>query len=204
MKIQGREYEPVASRVARFRANNPDWTLTAELISDCEGVVLMRATILDETGRVISTGYAEEIRGAGRINQTSTIENAETSAWGRALSAAGYGTQTAVASAEEVQQARDSRRQQDDARDRVRLANAKAMFDDMDLDETRRAAVTAALATGDLEGLLSLYREAKAPMSRASQAQKASEAAKALATVAAPEPAGSPIPDDWKKQALRP
>lgn len=187
MKIQGKEYEPVASRVARFRANHPDWTLTAELISDCEGVVLMRATILDETGRVISTGYAEEIRGAGRINQTSTIENAETSAWGRALSAAGYGTQTAVASAEEVQQARETRRQQDDARDRARLAKAKAMFEAMDLDDTRRAAVTAALANEDLEGLLSLYRD---------QAQKAAQAP--------PEPAGSPIPDDWKKQALRP
>jgi hypothetical protein len=39
------------------------------------------------------------------INKTSYIENCETSAWGRALGNLGYGIQTSIASAEEVEMA---------------------------------------------------------------------------------------------------
>jgi hypothetical protein len=39
--------------------------------------------------RVLATGHAEEIRGQGQVNSTSALENAETSAIGRALAALG-------------------------------------------------------------------------------------------------------------------
>jgi hypothetical protein len=38
---------------------------------------------------LISTGYAEEVRGAGNVNRTSHVENCETSAIGRALANCG-------------------------------------------------------------------------------------------------------------------
>jgi hypothetical protein len=51
--------------------------------------VVVKARILDIEGRTIGSGYAEEIRGQGHVNQTSALENAETSAIGRALASIG-------------------------------------------------------------------------------------------------------------------
>ena len=64
----------------------------------------MKATISDEQGRVRATGHAEEVRASSQINKTSALENAETSAIGRALAALGYAG-TEFASADEVAQA---------------------------------------------------------------------------------------------------
>ena len=54
--------------------------------------------------KYISTGYAEEKRNASRINQTSAVENCETSAVGRALAFCGF-TNDQMASAEELSNA---------------------------------------------------------------------------------------------------
>lgn len=51
--------------------------------------IVVRATIRNPDGRIIAQGTAEEIRGAGNVNQTSALENAETSALGRALAMLG-------------------------------------------------------------------------------------------------------------------
>jgi hypothetical protein len=48
------------------------------------------------------TGHASEVFGSTEINETSALENAETSAVGRALAFAGYGITGSVASADEV------------------------------------------------------------------------------------------------------
>ncbi len=64
-------------------------------------LVIMKASILDNEGRLLATGYAEEVRAASKINATSALENAETSAIGRCLSALGFGGQE-YASADEV------------------------------------------------------------------------------------------------------
>ena len=64
-------------------------TILTEIVTDDEQRVIIKASILDENNKIISTGYAEEIRGQGLINTTSAIENAETSAIGRALAAFG-------------------------------------------------------------------------------------------------------------------
>ena len=54
---------------------------------------------------VLATGTAYEKENSTIINKTSYIENCETSAVGRALGMAGFGIDTSVASAEEVQNA---------------------------------------------------------------------------------------------------
>jgi hypothetical protein len=61
----------------------------------------MKATILNEQGRVLATGHSEEYRADGKINATSALENSETSAIGRALAALGLGG-TEFATADEV------------------------------------------------------------------------------------------------------
>jgi hypothetical protein len=48
--------------------------------------IVVRAVIRNTvTNAILATGTAEEIRGQGNVNQTSALENAETSAIGRAL-----------------------------------------------------------------------------------------------------------------------
>ena len=101
VKIHGKEYKTVALRVAEFRAAHPDYTISTELVEANDVLVVMKASILDLDNRVIATGYAEEVRAASKINSTSALENAESSAVGRALAFFGLGG-TEIASADEV------------------------------------------------------------------------------------------------------
>lgn len=99
VKIHNKEYYTVAERIAKFRADYPDHCIETELVSNTN-YVIVKATISTE-GVVISTGYAEEERGSTNINMTSAVENAETSAVGRALAFFGLAG-TEIASADEV------------------------------------------------------------------------------------------------------
>jgi len=99
--IHGREYQTVALRVRKFREQHPDWSLTSEIIQRDDMIVVMRSSIADPAGRVLATGHAEEVRSASQINETSALENCETSAHGRALAALGFGG-SEFASADEV------------------------------------------------------------------------------------------------------
>ena len=89
VNIKGKEYATVASRVGIFRKYFPAYSIITEIVTDDEQRVVVKASIINENNQTISTGYAEEIRGQGLINTTSAIENAETSAIGRALAAFG-------------------------------------------------------------------------------------------------------------------
>lgn len=102
--IHGREYQTVAYRVSLFREQHPDYSLTTSVIERDPQCVVMQATIADADGRVLATGHAEEYRSSSQINKTSALENAETSAIGRALAALGLGG-TEFATANEVQNA---------------------------------------------------------------------------------------------------
>lgn len=104
VNIRGKEYQTVALRVQKFREAHPDWELSTEIIKADDVVVIMQARIYNAEGKCISTGHAEEFRTSSQINSTSALENAETSAIGRALAAAGWGG-TEFASANEVQNA---------------------------------------------------------------------------------------------------
>ena len=99
--IQGKPYVMVHDRLKFFREHYPDHSLISELILDAGGAIF-KATILDANGRVLATGHAMEKEGGTFINKTSHIENAETSAWGRALANFGIGIDASVASADEV------------------------------------------------------------------------------------------------------
>jgi deoxycytidylate deaminase len=107
VSIHGKQYKTVALRVSEFREKYPiddGWGIETQCYAVDAQTVIMRAVITDPEGRLVATGYAEEERSQRGINSTSALENCETSAIGRALSAAGFGGD-AYASAEEVAQA---------------------------------------------------------------------------------------------------
>jgi len=108
--IKGKQYASVASRVEAFRTHFPTASIETVLVHDDEQRVVIQARIrIGEN--LISTGYAEEVRGDGWINATSALENAETSAIGRSLSAFGL-SGSEYASANEVTNAVNKRQHQ--------------------------------------------------------------------------------------------
>lgn len=104
INIRGKEYQTVALRVQMFREKHPDHGLTTECIHRDQNCVVMRAMIISPDSFVLATGHAEENRASSQINKTSALENAETSAIGRALAAFGFGG-TEFATANEVENA---------------------------------------------------------------------------------------------------
>lgn len=103
--IKGKDYAEVNQRVKAFRSVYPMGSIETEIVSINNGVVTMKATVKDEDGVVLATGLAQEKEGSSFINKTSFIENCETSAVGRALGFCGFGIETSICSAEELQNA---------------------------------------------------------------------------------------------------
>ena len=102
VNIKGKEYVEVNERIKHFRTNYKEWSISTNLEDLSEKRCVIKATVCDENDRVRSTGIAYEIEGSSFINNTSFIENCETSAIGRALGNLGIGIDTSVASYDEV------------------------------------------------------------------------------------------------------
>ena len=103
--VKGKQYAEVNQRIKAFRMVYPTGAILTEMVSNENGVCVFRAKVYDEEDNLIATGTAYEKENSTFINKTSYIENCETSAIGRALGIAGFGIDTSVASAEEVQNA---------------------------------------------------------------------------------------------------
>lgn len=100
----GTEYAEVNQRVKAFRMCYPQGWIRTEMLFNENGLCIFRASVgVGETE--LATGTAYEKESSSFINKTSYLENAETSAVGRALGFAGFGIDTSIASAEEVQNA---------------------------------------------------------------------------------------------------
>jgi hypothetical protein len=92
------DYETVEERIRRVYVDHPDariLTINETTPADRAALTwIIRAELwlVDEDGLPFlkSSGYAFEIDGTGGANKTSALENAETSAIGRALANGGY------------------------------------------------------------------------------------------------------------------
>lgn len=101
VSIHGKDYSTVSTRVAVARRNlGTQLSIQTSIIDKDADTVTVKAKVFID-GRLIATGIAEENRKASRINQTSAVENCETSAIGRALAFSGLQDNN-IASAEEV------------------------------------------------------------------------------------------------------
>ena len=139
------DYETVEQRIKRFYKDNPDGRIITENQTTLQDrqvstwVVMASVYLNNETDKPKATGLAFEVDGQGMANKTSALENAETSAIGRALANAGYSGNKRATREEMAKVARDNKPS----------ATAKDWL------------AMAAELGNDLDGLRLLYSEAK-------------------------------------------
>ena len=120
MDIKGKQYSTVAARLQAYREMCAGGSITTEILHFDSEAVLIRATVADESGKILATGTAYEERAASFINKTSYVENAETSAIGRALAVIGIGSDEQMCSADELATALKNQGRQADREDSMR------------------------------------------------------------------------------------
>lgn len=105
INIKGKEYVPVNERVKAIHEDLKDtpFSITTELLP-VEGAVVIKATVT--IGDNVFTGMSAA-NPSKAIEKQSPYEVAETSAVGRALGFAGYGIDTGIATAEEINKVDD-------------------------------------------------------------------------------------------------
>lgn len=89
--LKGKAYLPVAPRVAYFREQHPLWAICPEVVIVDGEPRMVRATIIDDNGRIVAVAHKTVTAFAG-----GAVEKAETGAVGRALSFCGIGTLDAL------------------------------------------------------------------------------------------------------------
>lgn len=121
--IKGKKYVLVSDRILYFNEEYPLGAIETELLSkpeDSHVVVVARVfpngkqtggMVLDKEGATAIgfrcfTGHSQAVIGEGMVNKTAALENAETSAVGRALAMMGIGVIDSVASVDEMRKAK--------------------------------------------------------------------------------------------------
>lgn len=102
--IKGKKYVLVADRVVAFNEDFPQGSITCELLSPYDSdLIVIKATVRpSQDATRVFTGHSQAKVGDGYINKTSALENAETSAVGRALALMGIGVIDSIASVDEI------------------------------------------------------------------------------------------------------
>lgn len=98
------DYEPVEVRLEKFIKEYPDFRIATELELVEKDRYVVKAYLYKTSSDSVawSTGYAEETVSTRGVNQTSALENCETSAIGRALANCGYAPKGKRPSQEEM------------------------------------------------------------------------------------------------------
>ena len=109
--IKGKKYILVSDRVVFFNDKYPNGMIRTHLLSKPEDeMVVVKAQVVPDMANPerFFTGHSQAKWGDGYINKTSALENAETSAVGRALAMMGIGVIDSIASFDEVKKAQVS------------------------------------------------------------------------------------------------
>ncbi len=98
------DYEPVEVRLEKFIKDYPAFRISTELEVVEATRYIVKAYLYKDASDSLAwaTGYAEETVTSRGVNQTSALENCETSAIGRALANAGYAPKGKRPSREEM------------------------------------------------------------------------------------------------------
>jgi len=98
------DYEPVEVRLEKFIKDHPSFRIATELEVVEATRYIVKAYLYKDASDSLAwaTGYAEETVTQRGVNQTSALENCETSAIGRALANAGYAPKGKRPSREEM------------------------------------------------------------------------------------------------------
>ena len=100
----GKVYVEVCKRIQGFWELFPNGRIITEFVELTGEYAICRAMVYD--GEIwLTTGTAREDKGTTFINKTNYVENAETSAVGRALGNLGIGSVDSIATYEDVQHA---------------------------------------------------------------------------------------------------
>tara|TARA_Y100000768_G_scaffold28469_1_gene19036 strand:+ start:2732 stop:3316 length:585 start_codon:yes stop_codon:yes gene_type:complete len=123
MKFKGKNYTEVKDRIDAFLSEYPEATIDNMLVSvnsitdtptgeRCNEYMVRSTVYPDKENKPDQyyVGHAAERDNTGFVNKTSALENCETSAAGRALAFAGYGGGYAIASKEEVENAKTAQK----------------------------------------------------------------------------------------------
>lgn len=106
--IKGKAYVLVSDRIIFFNENYPKGYIQTNLVSEPDAqVVVVKAKVVPnhEQPERFFTGYSQAKWGDGMVNKSAALENAETSAVGRALAMMGIGVIDSIASADEMNKA---------------------------------------------------------------------------------------------------
>lgn len=91
MAFDLQNYETVEERLVRWWQAYPTAQIVTTMVHYDGKTVVFRAEGMVD-GRVIATGFAEEVHGSSPVNKTSFVENCETSAIGRMVGNSPLGT----------------------------------------------------------------------------------------------------------------
>lgn len=112
IKLGSKGYAEVNQRIKAYRKVYPTGSIETTIEEIKEDYVRTKTVVTDEEDRIIATGSASEINnGKNKVNMTSLLENCETSSVGRALGFAGFGVDTAIASAEDMERNKERTKQ---------------------------------------------------------------------------------------------
>jgi len=111
VNIKGKSYVQVSDRIIFFNGLYENGRIQTELLTPPESqLIVMKSTVtpdVDKPERSF-TGWSQEKVGDGMVNKTSALENAETSAVGRALGMLGIGVIESIASVDEINKAKNN------------------------------------------------------------------------------------------------
>ena len=166
------QYEPVEDRIRRFWADHQNGRILTDLVHRDEKQYVVRAEVYTDRDdpRPSASGYAEEVIGSSPVNRTNALENAETSAIGRALANLNYAPKGARPSQEEMEKANrtpardiasatkktDAAKKAEDGKWAAKMVDTLLVVDTVDRAVKGQGVITADARKGlEVSGLLS-------------------------------------------------